>query len=152
VGQANLSCLAILRPQSGHQTSSSLRAMKIDCQTPMCFLGLHAFHSDIVIRVTLNAHAASSFHLLTCSARSSHVLWKKLLWPSWLNEAESGSSLWIGLPQTAQFSMSLNDNMSRPRDIRAVLPKQSGPARTRLAGEISRRQEDPQHKRCMRAP
>src|SRR6266702_7596271 len=105
VGHANLSCLAILRPQSGHQTSSSLRAMKIDCQTPTCFLGLHASHSDIVIRFTLKAQAASSCHLFTCSALSSHVLWKKLLWPSWLNEAETGSSLCMDLPQTAQFSI-----------------------------------------------
>src|SRR2546427_12889893 len=151
VGQANLSCLAIFRPQSGHQTSSSLRAMKIDCQTPTCFLGLHASHSDIVIRVTLNAHAASSFHLLTCSSLSSHVLWKKLLWPSWLNEAETGSSLSTGLPQTAQFSMSLDDSTTRPCDISAVLPKQSVPARTQPTQEISKRQEDPPHKQCTRA-
>src|SRR5260370_28536652 len=115
VGPATLSCLAILRPQSGHQTSSSLRAIKIDCQTPICFLGLHAFHSDIVIRVTLKAQAASSFHLFTCSALSSHVLWKKLLWPSWLNEAETGSSLWIDFPPTAQFSMGLGNNRILPR-------------------------------------
>ena len=115
VGQVRVSCLAILRPQSGHQTSSSLRAMKIDCQTPRCFLGLHSFHSDIVNLVTLNAQAASSFHLFTCSARSSQVLWKKLLCPSWLKEAETGSSLRIGLPHPAQFSKNLDDNRPAPR-------------------------------------
>src|SRR5438094_8451651 len=93
VGQAIVSCLAILRPQSGHQTSSSLRAMNIDCQTPTCFLGLHAFHSEVVSRVARKAQAASSFHLVMCSALSSDVLWKNRLCPSLTKQPESGPSL-----------------------------------------------------------
>src|SRR5947199_7820498 len=114
VGQAIVSCLAILRPQSGHQTSSSLRAMNIDCQTPTCFLGLHAFHSEVVSPVARKAQAASSFHLVRCSALSSHVLWKNRLCPSWLNEAETGSSLCNCLPQPEHSSMNLDDNRLCP--------------------------------------
>src|SRR5438093_5365851 len=108
VGQVIVSCFAILRPQSGHHTSSSIRAMNIDCQTPTCFLGLHASHSDVVSRVARKAQSASSFHLVRCSALSSHVLWKNRLCPSWLNEAETDSSLCICLPQPAQSSMNLD--------------------------------------------
>src|SRR5438094_8366009 len=93
VGQAIVSCLAILRPQSGHQTSSSLRAMNIDCQTPTCFLGLHAFHSEVVSRVARKAQAASSFHLVRCSALSSLGLWNNSLCLSWQNETETCASL-----------------------------------------------------------
>jgi len=151
VGHVIVSCLAILSPQSGHQTSSSLRAMNIDCQTPTCFLGLHAFHSDVVSRVARKAQAASSFHLVRCSALSSHVLWKNRLCPSWLNEAETGSSLRIGLPQPSQFSMSLEDNCAASTISGECYPDRSVLARTRPTGEISRRQEDLQRKQYTRA-
>jgi hypothetical protein len=139
-----------LRPQSGHHTSSSLRAMNIDCQTPTCFLGLHPFHSDVVSRVARKAQAASSFHRVRCSALSSHVLWKKRLWPSWLNAAETSSSLCIGLPQPAQFSISLEDNRAASAISGECYPDRFVLARTRPAGEISKRQEDLQRKRCKR--
>ena len=147
VGQAIVSCLAILRPQSGHHTSSSLRAMNIDCQTPTCFLGLHAFHSEVVSRVARKAQAASSFHLVRCSALSSHVLWKNRLWPSWLNAAETSSSLCIGLPQPAQFSISLGENCSAGTISGECYPDRFVLVRTRPAGEISERQEDLRHRR-----
>ena len=150
VGQAIVSCRAILRPQSGHQTSSSLRAMNIDCQTPICFLGLHAFHSAVVSRVARKAQAASSFHLVKCSALSSHVLWKNRLCPSWLNAAETDSSLCIGLPQPAQFSISLEDNRAASTISGECYPDRFVLARTRPAEGISRRQEGLQHKRCKR--
>src|SRR2546427_5466409 len=111
VGHVIVSCLAILSPQSGHQTSSPLRAMNIDCQPPTCFLGLHAFHSDVVSRVARKAQAASSFHWVRCSALSSPVLWKNRLCPSWLNEAETGSSLPIRFPQPPPFLISLAGNL-----------------------------------------
>src|SRR5947208_16399780 len=114
VGQAIVSCLAILRPQSGHQTSSSLRAMNIDCQTPTCFLGLHAFHSEVVSRVARKAQAASSFHLVRCSALSSQALWKNRLCPSWLNAAETGMFLSTAFPPPAHPSCSLRDNRLAP--------------------------------------
>src|SRR2546428_13103211 len=105
VGQAIVSCLAILRPQSGHQTSSSLRAMNIDCQTPTCFLGLHAFHSEVVSRVARKAQAASSFPLVRGSGLSSQVFWKNRLCPPWLHEAEEGPPHLLQLALPANTSL-----------------------------------------------
>src|SRR5207245_7977961 len=69
------SCRAIFRPQSGHQISSSLRAMKIDCQTPKCFFGLQASHSVTLSLTGLNPQAASSLHRQSYSAISSQPLY-----------------------------------------------------------------------------
>ncbi len=89
-GQVMFSWRAIFKPQSGHQTSSSRRAMKMDCQTPRCLWGLQCRHSASVSRVGLKAQGASSFHLANWSIPSSQSRWKKLRCRSAVKTAETG--------------------------------------------------------------
>ncbi len=123
VRQRACSCLAIFSPQSGHHTSSSGLAMKTDCHTPRCFLGLQCVQSATVSLVGLKAQAASCCHLLKWSVFDSHSLWKKLFRPSTVKIAVTGSSLWITLPHPAQDSKSLSRSSVCKREYQWIVTR-----------------------------